>query len=75
MDADLLRRGIDAYDGVQAAVGHPRRAVRADNHSMRPRPLAELDATDLTGLGIQQAQLAQAPGDIPDAALRSRRTL
>ena len=35
IDGDFLRRGLDAHDGVQAAVRDPRRAVRADDHTVR----------------------------------------
>src|SRR6266513_3373577 len=36
IDADFLGHGIDAHDGVQTAVRNPGRAVRADDHAVRP---------------------------------------
>src|SRR5262249_62396752 len=38
---DLLRRGIDAHNGVLAAVSKPGGAVRSDDHAVRGGFLAE----------------------------------
>ena len=53
-----LGGGIDADDGVQAAIGDPGGAVRPDDHAMGARALAQRDALDLAGLGVKPPKRA-----------------
>ena len=72
-DRDLVRRRVDADDRVQAAVGDPGRAVRADDDAVRRRAVAERDRRDLAARGIEMAERPVALPGVPDAAVGGRR--
>src|SRR5262249_42374438 len=62
---DLLRRRIDAHNGVLAAVGEPGGPIRPDDDTVRRGTLAECNSLDLAGGWVQSAGnaevLARAP--------------
>ena len=66
----LRRRRVDPDEGVQAPVGDPRGAVRAEDHAVGRRPVAQAHVAGLAGGGVEPAQLAAALGGVPDPAVR-----
>src|SRR5262245_39772872 len=67
---DLLRRWIDAHDGVLTAVGKPRSAVRPHDDTVRCRVLAELNTLDLAASWIQSAGNAKVLASVPNISAR-----
>jgi len=65
---DRFARGIDAHDGVLAAVGEPRRPVRPDNDAVRCGIRAERDALDRTARRVQLPGNAVILSGVPDLA-------
>ncbi len=65
--------GVDADDGVEAAVGDPGRPVGTHDHAVRRRARPQRDAPDAPGARVEPAQLPGVLGGEPDRAARSRR--
>ena len=73
-DAYRLACRVDAHDRVQAAVGDPRRAVRADDDAVRRRAGAERDlARSSPRRRVELAERPAALRRVPDAAVRRGR--
>src|SRR5262249_33169690 len=59
-DLDLPCLGVHTHDGVLAAVGEPRGAVRARDHAVRRGARAQGNEIEFPALGIEDAELAAA---------------
>ena len=66
-------RPADAHDRVLAAVGDPRRAVRALDDAVRRGAAAERHQLDARALRVEPAEVAAALRREPDAAVGRRR--
>ncbi len=66
---DVVRQGIDSHDRIQATVGNPGRTIRADDHTVGPRPCSERDVAGLPGSGIEPSQVAGTLGRVPDTSV------
>ena len=65
----LVIAGVDARDRVLSALGHPGRAVRADDHAMGRGALAEIDQLVGAVARIEAPQRAVALAAEPDRAV------
>src|SRR5207247_7423970 len=66
---DFARDRIDTHDGVLAAIGDPRRAIKADDHAVRSGWAAQGDLLHLAGRRVQPPQFPDRLGGVPDAAV------
>jgi hypothetical protein len=71
----FFRGRIDTYDGIQAAVGDPWRAIGSDDHTMRRRSRSQRDMMCLAGLWIEAAQRARRLRGVPHRAIRRGRNI
>ena len=69
---DLRGDRIDAGDGVLAALGDPRRAVRPDDDAVGRGAGPERDVLVLAGLGIEMAEKALLLAAVPHRAVGRR---
>jgi hypothetical protein len=67
--------GIDPCNGILAALGHPWRAVRPDNHSVGGGALAEIDQLECAIQWIEPAQRSVALAAEPDRAIGGGRDI
>src|SRR5262249_34519079 len=63
---DLLRRRLDAHNGVLAAIGEPGGPIRPDDDTVRRGLLAECNALDLGGGWVQSAGNAEVLARVPN---------
>src|SRR5207249_4517674 len=68
-NADLVRLRIHPHDCVLAAIGHPGRAVRAEDDAVWRRPRSERNLSNITRGRIEPAEIASTLSGEPDAAV------